>query len=699
MEIRIKGEALDLGPSFGMEIEELNPLWNERGSQSLPASVPLTGRNVMISGGAHRADSGVNPNLPEGTAEVRDGAYMRRGTLNVTEASRRDGLTFNVGFDNSTAYQKWRGKTLRELGNLPKRRPEWEWGDGELLTEIRHIYQGYDRGRDETYPGWWDELAVFPLAIGKEEDDGKEFWELLNAPVVETRDLWTPEKVMRTLDRERTEVAVPAGYGVSPFVRAWKVLELVFEDLGLRLKRNPLRDDVELRRIVVLNNTADSICRGVLDYADLMPDCTVEDFLESLWVRFGLTFLTDFETGAVDFAFIRDLLRMEPGERLDGLAQEEETIRYLAPQYVRLTAGTSLEGAAPATARFEDYTKGMDTSGVKVGDQIGAWSYEGDGVWDRELYDGYIDGREDPDWEDRDQGDGDRDQDWDYDRDDGRDDDRDDDRDFYSASRSGSPAMKLNSGGESGNEGDTTGEQGDVILGRETVTGKWWKLDTMNGRTKESSTSFFDWDPRPEGIEALELSSPDECVPIGWVQKQREYEGDIYFGGYMPQMLTGARHHHSYIIGREDEEEKEDLPLAFMIAYTSGNMSVGRLTPERENGRRVELDDGTRPELTLYFQFADGLFARYWKDYDEILRHGNREVELTARIAKHRLRALELLRPVTLKGLRCLIDREAYSLPAGREIDVELTLRAIQTQGNYDIEAEQGIPNLKMGGY
>lgn len=696
MEIRKNGKTLDLGPDFSMQIDDTNPIFNERGSQSVPATVPVTRRNMEIMEGIHRPDAGVNPNLPEGSVDVIDGAYIRRGMLNVTDASLREGMTFNIGFDNSRAYQKWQNRNLRDLGNLPVRTPSRE-GD-VMLTDLTIIYQGYDRNQNPDAPEWWDDLAVFPIAVRreeKEERDGKKNenpdWEILNTPT-ESRNLWMPSSVYRTLDGERTEVKVPYQYGVTAFVRIWKILELVFGDIGLSVERNPLKEDTELRRIVALNNTADAICRNELRYSDLMPDCSVQEFLNAMWVRFGLTYTVNFEEGKADVRLLNEILHGSTGPSLDELLTKRELIRYRGAEYVKMSAGTKIEGAAPATRRFEDYVGNLGSQNVKVGANVGHWTKGIDGQrWTQELYDGYVDDREDPDWDDRD---GDRDDrpDWDYDWDD-RDDDRDDGRDTYSL-------RSLRAVGTSEED-----KEREAILGREVVTGKWYKLDATNGRTRENSSSFFDWDPEPEGMEAFELTSTDECVAVGQVQKDQDYEGDLFFRGYMPLYLVGSRHFHSYITGSdgnrmEEKEDGENTPLALMIAYTSGHSTVGRLTPEKENGRRTLLDDGSMPELTLYFQFADGLFARYWRDFDEILRHGNREVEAEIRIAKTKLSGTDMFEPVKIGGLRCLTDRMSYSLPSeGREANVEVTLRAIQPQGEYDIDKEQGIPGIRMGGY
>lgn len=59
------------------------------------------------------------------------------------------------------------------------------------------------------------------------------------------------------------------------------------------------------------------------------------------------------------------------------------------------------------------------------------------------------------------------------------------------------------------------------------------------------------------------------------------------------------------------------------------------------------------------------------------------------------LLALDILKPVTLDTVRFLPDTLSYSLPArGPLVEVELRLQAIQTQGDYDIDEEQAIPDV-----
>lgn len=631
MEIIVDGEALDLQSDFSMEIEDTNPIYNDRGSQSVPATVPATRRNSLLLGFPQRIDAGSDPNLPERSVEVRDGGYIRSGKLNVTDAGRDEGITFNIGFDNSTVYAKWQVKKLGELSGLPIYLPSRMQDVATVELLLDDMYRIYRFPEPQT-----DDFAIFPVAVNNEStgsDSAKQvYWEILN--VAGSTGIRQPKTVKRLIDGTVTEVNVPDGYMVTPFLRVWRVLELIFSDIGVSVPCNPFKDALELSRLVVLNNAADACCRGEIRYADLMPDCTVEEFMNALWVRFGLIYNINFNTGSVSLELIKDILDKQPSMTVDNKLSGAPKIIYGDRQYVKLSAQTSIDGAAPSHERFEDFAKGVDMSHVPMGHDVQLWQHPtrpGEPWWFGDIQDDVINPVE---------------------------------------------------------EGESS------FFAYEFITGTWYRLDATNGSVRASSSSFFNWDPQPEGLSALELSSDDEFVPVAWVSNVGTGAGPSH-NDWCPCYLFGARHYHSYIKGSDGSEgDGDSTPLAFMFAYTRYHKTIGRLTPEDDTGQRMTLDDGTIPSLSLLFQFKDGLFNRFWSKYDEILRHGNRSVEAQVNFSRSELFSLNTINVVRLGNIRCLIDTVNYSIPSGKNVSVEMKLRTIQTQGEYDIMKEQNVPDF-----
>lgn len=645
LEIRINNEPLDLPAGFSVELEDTNPIFNERGSQSVPATVPATPVNERLLAFPTRIDAGEDPNQPERVAIVSDGAYVRRGLVNVTTAGVAEGITFNVGFDNSTAYNRWSNKKLSELSTLPTIQGDDVGFPNGVEGILDYLYTLYSRPEPDRDP-----LAIFPVAIGNEsvqvDSETKIYWEVLNAPNNSGTGLRPLNRVKRVIDGVVTDVTVPDGYCVTPFLRVWKLLELVFADIGVTIVSNVFRTDPEFNRLVVLNNAADAVCVGLIRYADLVPDCTVSEFLNALWVRFGLTYNINFDTKRATLRLLRDILAAPASLDMVKLSTGSELINYEARQYVKLSAKTSLEGAAPATERFEDFVKGLDIRGVHLGVHVSQWTFIDNGnggCWDGDVRD-----------------------------------------DYYSA-KAAAPAAQAET---------STASTSNTFLAREFITGTWYKLDSNNKTVRASSSSFFNWDPATPDLDALDLTSDDECVPIMRVDTVGLGTGN-YFNDKCPAYLTGARHYHSYIKSSECAEGTgESTPLAFCIAYNIGGKTFGRINPEGDDGRPLTMDDGSHPTLSLLFQFKDGLFAQFWASYDEILRHGNRSVEVPAMIDKIDFLKLDTLEPVVFRGIRCLIDTLTYQLPTGKDIRADLKLRTISTHGNYNIKTEQNVPDF-----
>lgn len=673
IQIKTNGETLDLPSGFSMEIEDTNPIFNDRGSQSLPATVPATRRNIRLLDAPHRIENNTDPNLPEREAEVIAGAYIRKGVVNLTEASRKEGFTMNIGFDNSTAYMKWQKKKLNKLDNLPVYTPmEGQGTDVERL--LQDLFDIYKNPSPHSNP-----FAVFPLAVHKEKVDGKgTYLEILNLVNTNETGLFNGNVRNRVMNNEVVRVTVPSGYAVSPFVRVWKVIELAFQDLGVTLTYNLFKTDTELSRLVVLNNCADAACTGSIKYSDILPDCTVSEFFNALWVRFGVVYNVDYDRKTVRLELLKDILKSNVPGDLGQYIADYSKVEYQERQYVKLSAGTSIEDAAPATDRLEDFLRGIDGD-VAGGAGVEDWTNDGSTDypdWDGDYMDGYYDdydpdrdGWDDPDPDNPDYGDRD-----DYD-------DPDYTRSAPAKQREDTPPLVARH------------------LAREFVTGKWWKLDNYNNKTIEKSSAFFNWDPQPEGCTAVDMASQDECVPIGDFRHPHHAGGDT-FDGYIPLYLFGSRHFHSSIKGSDEKESGDTTPLAFLFAYTVKQKTIGRLNGETEYGQIMKLDDGTSPKLSLYFHYKGGLYDTFWIKYDELLRHNNRSVEVKARMDVKNLRALDMLSPYSMGGARVLLDTMTYTMPSGKSVQVDLKLRVIQTQGNgyYNFSEEFDIPDFAAPG-
>lgn len=623
VEIRINGKPLDLPAGFAIQIEDASPIFNDRGSQSVPVTVPATPRNVHLLQGVHRLDAGTDPRSPQLRATVVCGSYIHTGVVNVTEAGRGS-ISFNIGFDNSVAYAKWQDRKLSELSTLYTYRPSMlnqPTAEAALLHELYRCYQN---------PIPTDPWLVFPLAINVEEQgegtSKRAYWEVLNLPNGDS--LHQPTTLKRVIDGNVTTLTAPESYMVSPMLKVSTVLELIFEDLGVEIAEWPFADDADLRRLVVLNNAADACVKGEINLVNLMPDCTVQEFLHALWVRFGMVYNVDHDNRTVYIRLLNDIIGNPECADLTQVMTDFPLIAYEAPKYVKLSAKKSMEQAKPSTDRFEDFAKGRNFGRMKAGFGVQQWKK--------------LPG-------------------------------------FAAPNMTGDLSLLP----EGPTQEESGGEVRDDYLAFEYVTGNWFLLDTINDKVTKASGSCFDWDPQPQGLEAEELTSEDECVVVSDVN-----------GTLMPLYLFGSRHRNAHISTADGDGKEDKTPLAFAMGMTKRGRTFGRVTSEDVDGRPLLLDDGTTAALSLLFQYRGGLFDRFWRRYDEVLRHGNRSVEVPVILSRHVLPCIDHLHPTEVCNIRCLPDMLTYGLPTGASAKVTLKARTIQTQGDYDIDAEQAVHSM-----
>ena len=595
LKIKTNKGYLDLGGDFTVQIDEKSPVMNDRGSQTVPVTVPCTGNNAKITGFAHRLDMGIKTMNEDQACTVLDGAYKRTGKINIVSAGKKEGITLNIGFDNSEAYSAWKAKKLNAI-TLPVK----EYSSvNSLCAHLQQVLGGYQT-----------DYAVFQIMTGNDSDDNQSYPKYLNyiTPVSEGSKVYQLRYQARTetflVNGTPTAVTLPEGYGVTAFLYVWRVLELVFSEFGYTITENPFKTDKELSSLVILNNAADCCVTGILNYADLMPDCTIEDFLNALYVRFGLVYNVSSDTKTATLRLIRDIMEDEPAVDLSRNLTAEPLINYETARQIKLSAKTSFTGAAPSVERYEDYIKGNEKMVIRVS-------------------------RFDP-------------------------------------------------------------SQASVWLNYEKTTGNWYKWDSGNKKHTLSSSSFFNWDRKTENVEDEELASDDECVFMDFAPN----------GLLSPYYLAGYVHRYTYLKTSSDDEEdseKEETPLSFAFAFTkavteSTDYSFGSILPYAPDGGEITLKDGSKHTISLLFQFEDGLFAKFWQKYDAVLRHSFNQVDTNTLLPVHQLMKMDVLTPVALRGQYMLLDGLSYSLPAGKLVPVNITLRSLRLIGPYNLDNEQGIP-------
>lgn len=335
LKITVPGGTFDLPPGFSTEIEDKSPAFNEEGSQSIATTVPGTKGNLKLCAHINRTDIDNAPARDQRVV-VADGVYHRAGKMNIVSASRSEGITFNIGFAESELYRIWNAVSLQSL-KLPVYRPEAPdpGTGGENVAALCRSLMSVDR--DPSLP-----LEVFPVALSVNVVQDQEagilrYTELINCT-------WKSRIETFFINGSPVEVSLPEGYGCVPFLRVSYIIEQIFTSYGFRIVENPFATHHQLRRLVVLNNAADCCVKGELRYSDLMPDCSINEFMQALWCRFGLLFFVDPNTRAVRLKFIRDILRAPHDEDWTLLKGALPVVHYEEPRQLKLSSATNVKG-------------------------------------------------------------------------------------------------------------------------------------------------------------------------------------------------------------------------------------------------------------------------------------------------------------------------------------------------------------------
>ncbi len=343
--ISTKKGTYDVPKDFSIEIENLSPIYSEKGSQSISATLPASKHNMEMVGHLHRIDISKAPEK-DVAATIADGIYRRTGKQNITSASSKDGIVSNIGFDESLMYSAWTDVSLKKLPNLPVYKPSG--GISELTVHLTNV-MNYTENAD---------YYVFPIQIAAETVDDVAYPEYVNH-IELVSNVYDLKKNARTeqvvSDGALTNVSVPAGYGISPFLKVSKILDLIFSAYGYTLIENPFSTHYQLKKMVVLNNVKDTIVEGYINYKDLMIDCTINEFLDSLYCRTGAKVYVNGDTKTARIILLKDSITAASTEDWTLLRSSELIPTFSDPKQIKLSANTSFTTAASSADSFEEF--------------------------------------------------------------------------------------------------------------------------------------------------------------------------------------------------------------------------------------------------------------------------------------------------------------------------------------------------------
>lgn len=340
MKLSTQKGQLDLPRDFALTIERTNPLLSDQGDASVPATLPASTKNLAVIGHMERTDRAEKyANKVEAILEV--GPVRKRGQLVIDTVQKQKGIDASFAIDNSDLYSTSKKKTLKEIfGNYTV---SFETAS-DAATHMQNIYEGRE-----------DDYVVFPVAVApyeKETQGIKTTVYQYNNEIDDVGQLvWESRNVH---EGDIDNMSVPDCYGLAPFLKLSRLVEILFSRLGYEVTENCLAA-WPLHRVAIVHNCSDCLCNPTftLYYRDMVPSCTLSDFLTWMNNKFHVQPVVNSETKQVKIVSMEAVLIQDADLDISRIVEGDFTMQLNPTKRIVLTPSNKIEGAEPAADTFD----------------------------------------------------------------------------------------------------------------------------------------------------------------------------------------------------------------------------------------------------------------------------------------------------------------------------------------------------------
>lgn len=340
------GKAYQLKPGTQIEIERPNLFFNEWGEQTTPIELPDTDANRELCG---YPDMLGNMQRPRADIEctVQDGHFSQPARQAILGAKRKESITTTLYLNEGSFLAQVDDTLVSDV-----------FGE-ETIPGVNTVEQAIEFCRklarnEGTYT---EQFMIFPVLLeglystedgntvfrylnryGKTDIAG--FWQDTSYVDVEGWDFYN--SVDRTEKDGEDTIQVPAGFYISPFIKANYLLQRILQYFGYRLLDNFFTTTLPFTQMVFVNNCCDTLVNGRIRLSDIVPDCTCGDILNVFRKKFCCEFVPDEVNKTITIVTINDLLKYQPETDLTPYMMGYPTIE--APDsYKRITLQSEVE--------------------------------------------------------------------------------------------------------------------------------------------------------------------------------------------------------------------------------------------------------------------------------------------------------------------------------------------------------------------
>lgn len=311
--VHSSGKELKLNPGTVLEMERTNPFFNDYGEQSLPVKLPSDEYNRTILGFPDDM-AGVDKMPSRADATIQEGIFSIRCRQAILSASRKTGIDTSFYLNIGSFYEKMKDV---QLTTVFKDKVIKLYSVSSAINFVRSLMITPDP-RFSCFPVLAEshdsgEIICLNRVSGPIKADG--YYSLFN------------EQYREEIIDEKT-VSSPAGYFITPFIKAVHLLEEVFKFLGYTMEDNFFSRTEPFRSMVFLNNNIDSIVNAEIRYDQLVPDCNISKILDIFRYKFCCEFIPDEAKRTIKIVLFNDIVDGKVNLDLTNLLTEPISINH-----------------------------------------------------------------------------------------------------------------------------------------------------------------------------------------------------------------------------------------------------------------------------------------------------------------------------------------------------------------------------------
>lgn len=369
-----KGQ-FELPEDFSIRIERHNPMLSGDGDASVPATLPPTPHNLAVLGHSERVDR-AHRRTNKIDAILQAGPVAKRGRLVIDTIRIHGGIDASFAFDNGDLYAASKDKPLKEIFKSANGGAGYARTLGSSPTEAFQLLQSVYEGSTV------DDFMVFPVAVSPYKSGDNTVYQFDNE-VDSKGGLVHAQRRVREGD---IYMAVPEGYGISPFIRLHRLIDILFRILGYEVKQNCFSKS-GLADLVLVNNCADTMVRAPrLDYADMAPSCTLGEFLEWLNSKFHAQPCVNSESREVTVVMMEDMLAAAADIDISNIVEDDLSIVLRPTGRIVLEPNIKIEGTEAAADDIDSFMEKyggyyvmvdeLQFAGLAAGDPVDDAAYD-----------------------------------------------------------------------------------------------------------------------------------------------------------------------------------------------------------------------------------------------------------------------------------------------------------------------------------